>query len=169
MLHEIDWIFHWKFADWFKLFTCLDTCYFNTDMCKFESSPNDESRTHSAHTLKAYSKLRAYGCLLLCRESHITHSRRYNHPWSSEEGGKGGRPSWILQFSVKKLTYIFSVLSGNNKFHHFWPSLQKIPWWPLWKNLSNAHGYNYNNNSFLLRTCGPYHIHNHKHKSIING
>jgi len=39
---------------------CVDTIYLNTSMCKCESLQKDESKTHSADSSKAYSKLRAF-------------------------------------------------------------------------------------------------------------
>jgi len=59
------WINHNFFADWFKLFTCVETSYLNTDMSKFESSQKGESRAHSADSSKAYSNLK-----LLIVEEH---------------------------------------------------------------------------------------------------
>jgi len=40
-------------------------------------------------------------------------------------GGQGGLgPAWVLKISAKKVA--FSVSSGKNKFHHFWPLSRKI-------------------------------------------
>jgi len=41
--------------------------YLNTDMCKFESSRKDESRTQSADSSKAYSKLEAFDAVQALR------------------------------------------------------------------------------------------------------
>jgi len=53
-------ISYYKFTDGYKLFTCLETSYLNTDMSKFESSQQDESRAQSADSSKAYSRPRAF-------------------------------------------------------------------------------------------------------------
>jgi len=45
-----------KYADGFKPFTYVEASYLNTDMCKFESSQNEESRTFLTDSSKAYSR-----------------------------------------------------------------------------------------------------------------
>ena len=60
MLHQIDF----KFADGFKTVTFVETNYLNTDIWKFESSQK-ESRTLSADSSKAYSKLDSFLLLLI--------------------------------------------------------------------------------------------------------
>ena len=57
-------------------------------------------------------------------------------------GAGGERPLSILKILTKKVVFLF--LSNKNKFHHFWPLLEKF--WknplepPLGKNTSDAHG-----------------------------
>jgi len=58
---KIDFLLN--ICHWIHLFaTVLETSYLNTDMCKFESSHEGESRALSADSAKAYSKHRPFNC-----------------------------------------------------------------------------------------------------------
>jgi len=56
-------------------------------------------------------------------------------------GGQGGKPPWIFKISAKEV--VFQFRGVKNKFHHFWPPLEKF--WknslvaPPGKNPSDAH------------------------------
>jgi len=78
MLHEIDFLL--KIDDWFKLFTCAETSYLNTDICKFETLQKDESRGHLAGSSKAYTKVKAVNtCSKYCAEYSLTFLSQMGH------------------------------------------------------------------------------------------
>jgi len=53
--------------------TIVESTHLNINMCKFESSPKDESRLLSADSSKAYRKRSAIACLQLHTTNHQTY------------------------------------------------------------------------------------------------
>jgi len=66
--------------------TPVEWIYFNTDMCKFESSQKDEGRAQSADSSKACRKLELLFVLAGSHDSYLlrlaSHSEKFVHPWS---------------------------------------------------------------------------------------
>ena len=70
--------------------------------------------------------------------------------WASEGGGAGEAQAPLLDFEIiSKKRLFFQFLGVKNKFHRFWPPLEKIlgksPTGPPGKNPSDARVIKYNN------------------------
>ena len=50
------------------------------------------------------------------------------HAWASEGGGRGGLSPMDFEIFSKKSLFSY-FCGGKNKFHHFWPPIEKF-----WKN-----------------------------------